>query len=141
MDALLDARYFKVAGLVANMTMHEPKHAYKRDDINGKFTSTWAKVENMGKQERKLRTLELLVTCDLAVTPQVLFMNLKLRGATFERRSVTTYINELESDGYVKSISINERFTMYTSTDAGEEYFHENDPTPDFSDKQGGVKG
>jgi Fe2+ or Zn2+ uptake regulation protein len=77
----------------------------------------------MGKQDRKLQTLEMLVKADVALTPQVLFLNLKRRGATFERRSVTTYLNELKDAGYVEKIDINERFNMYQATDDGREYF------------------
>jgi hypothetical protein len=112
----------------------------------GKFTTPWEKLPDMGKQDRKLRTLELLVKCNLAVSKRVLFMNLKLRGATFERRSASTYVNELEDEGYVESIEISDRFTLYTSTDAGEKWFYEHDPTSldpigEGKDEQGGVNG
>jgi Fe2+ or Zn2+ uptake regulation protein len=79
----------------------------------------------MGKQDRKLRTLEILVKSKLALTPQVLFMNLKLSGATFERRSVGTYLTEMEADGYVEALDINGRFTLYRATERGRQWFEE----------------
>jgi Fe2+ or Zn2+ uptake regulation protein len=92
----------------------------------------------MGKQDRKLRTLEILVKSDLALTPQVLFMNLKLSGATFERRSVGTYLNEMQADGYVEEIDINNRFTLYRATERGREWFNDQTSISGYRDSQGG---
>ena len=140
MLALFDARYFNVAGITAIPLMSPQQYGCKRNDTYSKFTSIYAKVTDMGKQDRKLRTLEILVKSDLALTPQVLFMNLKLSGATFERRSVGTYLNEMQADGYVEEIDINNRFTLYRATERGREWFEEQTSISGYRDSQGGVK-
>ena len=54
------------------------------------------KSSNMGKEERKRMVLGLLVESGLELPPAVIFDNLKRRGATFERRSVDNYLQELQ---------------------------------------------
>jgi len=125
MLALFDARYFNVAKVAIISPMTAQYSACKRSDTYGKFTSVYANADDMGKQDRKLRTLEILVKSKLALTPQVLFMNLKLSGATFERRSVGTYLTEMEADGYVEALDINGRFTPYRATERGEQWYEE----------------
>ena len=118
--------------------MSPQQYGCKRNDTYSKFTSIYAKVTDMGKQDRKLRTLEILVKSDLALTPQVLFMNLKLSGATFERRTVGTYLNEMQADGYVEEIDINNRFTLYRATERGREWFNDQTSISGYRDSQGG---
>jgi len=59
----------------------------------------------MGKEERKDQVLVLLAESDLALTPYVLFRNLKMRGSTFERRTLQNYLNELLNEGRIEKIS------------------------------------
>ncbi|MBX0297570.1 hypothetical protein [Haloarcula nitratireducens] len=56
----------------------------------------------MGKEERKRMVLGLLVESGLELPPAVIFDNLKKRGATFERRSVDNYLEELRKEGLVE---------------------------------------
>lgn len=58
----------------------------------------------MAKEERKQQVLKLLGESGLALTPYVIFRNLKMRGATFERRTLTNYLNELLEEGRIQKI-------------------------------------
>ncbi len=57
--------------------------------------------DNMGKEDRKRQVLRLLVDSGFALPPAAIFRNAKLRGATFERRSVNNYLDELVDEGLV----------------------------------------
>lgn len=72
----------------------------------------------MGKEERKEQVLKLLADSDLALTPYVMFRNLKMRGATFERRTLGNYLNELVDEGRVERLS-GQGDTLYQITKKG----------------------
>lgn len=78
----------------------------------------------MGKEERKLLVLELLGKSDLALPPKVIFLNLKKRGATFERRTLTNYLNELEEEGYIEQAADTPNY--WQITDEGRRYLLSN---------------
>lgn len=59
----------------------------------------------MAKEERKQQVLKLLGESGVALTPYVIFKNLKMRGATFERRTLTNYLNELLDEGRIQKIA------------------------------------
>jgi repressor of nif and glnA expression len=61
-------------------------------------------AEDMGREDRKRQTLEVLVESGMAVPLKVLTRNVKLQGATFEESSVRRYLNELLDDGLVIKI-------------------------------------
>lgn len=75
----------------------------------------------MGKDERLRQVLTLLDESDLALTPYVLFRNLKMRGATFERRTLSNYLSELIDDGYVEKVK-STGDPLYQITENGREY-------------------
>jgi predicted transcriptional regulator len=75
----------------------------------------------MSKEERKAQSLKLLDESDMAVTPYVLFRNLKFRGATFERRTLATYLSEFVEDGLVEKIEV-DGDPLYRITDEGREF-------------------
>lgn len=58
-------------------------------------------ADGMGKEDRKEQVLRILVESGFALPPVVIFRNAKLGGATFERRSVNNYLNELVEEGRV----------------------------------------
>ncbi|MFD1588464.1 hypothetical protein ACFR9U_15905 [Halorientalis brevis] len=58
----------------------------------------------MGKEDRKRLILKVLADGGFALPPVVIFRNAKLRGATFERRSVNNYLTELTEEGLVQKI-------------------------------------
>jgi len=58
----------------------------------------------MGKEDRKMQVLSVLVDSDLALPPAVIFRNAKLRGATFERNSTDNYLRELLDEGYIQKV-------------------------------------
>jgi len=72
----------------------------------------------MGKEERKAQVLKILHESDLALTPYVLFKNLKFRGATFERRTLGNYLNELISEGKIEKLEV-DGDPLYQITDTG----------------------
>ena len=72
----------------------------------------------MGKEERKAQVLVLLDESDLALTPYVLFRNLKMRGATFERRTLGNYLGELIEEGRIEKLDV-DGDPLYQITDAG----------------------
>jgi repressor of nif and glnA expression len=80
----------------------------------------------MAKEERKVLVLRLLAESNLALTPYVLFRNLKMRGATFERRTLGNYLRELVEDGFVERIE-GDGDTLYQITDFGRERLEEPD--------------
>lgn len=75
----------------------------------------------MSKEERKAYVLKLLDESDMAVTPYVLYRNMKMRGATFERRTIGTYLSEFVEDGLVEKLEV-DGDPLYQITDAGREY-------------------
>lgn len=77
----------------------------------------------MGKEDRKEDVLEVLSDSGLALTPYVIFRNARMRGATWERRSTTNYLNELLDEGRVEKITFDEGNPLYRITDKGEESF------------------
>jgi len=62
---------------------------------------------NMGKEDRKVLVLRLLAESELALTPYVLFRNLRMREATFERRTLSYYLAELLEEGRVERLEPN----------------------------------
>jgi repressor of nif and glnA expression len=58
----------------------------------------------MGREERVMRILEVLVDSGCALPAVAIFRNAKLRGADFERRVVDSYLKELHEDGYVMKV-------------------------------------
>lgn len=79
--------------------------------------------ESMGKEERKMLVLQLLHNSDLVLTPAVMFRNLKLQGATFERRTLSNYLDELIEEDRVEKIDPDEPF--YKITEKGRKSVHE----------------
>lgn len=75
----------------------------------------------MGKEERKRQVLGLLVESGLALPPSVIFYNAKRRGATFERRSVDNYLDELQQEGRVTKED--EKRGYYVATEKGRDYY------------------
>lgn len=61
--------------------------------------------EGMSKEDRKNQVLVLLKESGLALTPYVIFRNIRMRGATFERRTLSNYLSELLDEGRVQKIS------------------------------------
>lgn len=59
----------------------------------------------VGKEDRKRRVLDVLIETSMALPSVVIFRNVKLQGATFERRSVNNYLRELVEEGYVRKVS------------------------------------
>jgi len=78
----------------------------------------------MGKEERKAQVLVLLDESDLALTPYVLFRNLKMRGATFERRTLGNYLGELTEEGRIEKLDV-DGDPLYQITDAGRDSLSE----------------
>lgn len=78
----------------------------------------------MGKEERKAQVLVLLDESDLALTPYVLFRNLKMRGATFERRTLGNYLAELVEEGRIEKLDV-EGDPLYQITDDGRKSLRE----------------
>lgn len=74
-----------------------------RDSVAANFTPR-SDGGGMGKEERKEMVLDILRESDLALPPGVIFRNLKYRGATFERRSLDNYLQELLQEGYVEKV-------------------------------------
>ena len=72
----------------------------------------------MGKEERKAQVLEMLARSNLALTPYVLFRNLKMNGATFERRTLANYLSELQEEGRVEKLE-QPGNALYRITDSG----------------------
>jgi len=79
----------------------------------------------MGKEERKEQVLEILAQSDLALTPYVLFRNLKMRGATFERRTLGNYLAELVDENRVERLEFEQRDTLYQITNKGRQSLNE----------------
>ncbi|WP_251342407.1 hypothetical protein [Haloplanus halophilus] len=75
----------------------------------------------MGKEERKEQVLQILAQSDLALTPYVLFRNLKMRGATFERRTLGNYLKELVDESRVERLEFESGDTLYQITNKGRE--------------------
>jgi predicted HTH transcriptional regulator len=123
MSALYYANYFKFAQYNVKQQETMQKSTHNCSDRFGKFTSDYAKPTAMGKQERKEQTLELLVKSNCAFTPYVLFRNLKLRGATFERRSVNKYLAELVNEGLVEKIEYEKGNHVYLASDKAHKKF------------------
>jgi repressor of nif and glnA expression len=79
-------------------------------------------ASDMGKEERKRMVLGLLVESGLELPPAVIFDNLKNRGATFERRSVDNYLQELREDGFVERTDENKGYNR--ATEKGREQYY-----------------
>lgn len=61
---------------------------------------------NVAREERIQLVLGYLVESDSALPPAAIFRNLKLRGATFERRSVTNFLADLHDRGLVQKVDM-----------------------------------
>ena len=66
--------------------------------------------------------LGLLVESGLELPPAVIFDNLKKRGATFERRSVDNYLQELREDGLVERTDESKGYNK--ATEKGRERYY-----------------
>jgi Fe2+ or Zn2+ uptake regulation protein len=75
----------------------------------------------MGKEERVRQVLGLLVEAELDLPPRVILHNCKQKGATFERRTVQRYLEELMEEGYVKKVEGTDGY--YRATEAGRDYY------------------
>jgi len=75
--------------------------------------------ETMGKEERKQQVLQILDESGLALTPYVLFRNAKMRGSTFERRTLSNYLAELVDEGRVEKIVQEDETNLYRITEEG----------------------
>jgi repressor of nif and glnA expression len=58
----------------------------------------------MGKEERMQLVIDLLAESNLALPPGVIFRNLKYKGATFERRTLMNYLQELHQEGLIEKV-------------------------------------
>jgi predicted transcriptional regulator len=90
-------------------------------DRNNESMADDREKESMGKEERKRQVLGLLVESDLALPPAVILWNAKDRGATFERRTLDNYLEELVEDGYVKKAD--EKRGYYRATADGRDHY------------------
>ena len=79
------------------------------------------KSRGMGKEERKRQVLKLLVESGLALPPAVILWNCKKRGATFERRTLDNYIEELVEEGYIEKVD--EKRGYYSATTDGRDFY------------------
>lgn len=61
-------------------------------------------AERVAREERLRLVLKYLVETESALPPAVIFRNLKLRGATFERRSVTYFLGDLHERGLAEKV-------------------------------------
>lgn len=59
---------------------------------------------DMGKEDRKRVVLEFLENSGVALPPAAVYRNIKIRGGTFEERSVKTYLRELAEEGKVLKV-------------------------------------
>lgn len=80
---------------------------------------------SMAKEDRKQQVLRILDESDLALTPYVIFRNLRMQGATFERRTLTNYLTELLDEGRVRKIEISDGDTLYQITKSGRDSIKE----------------
>jgi repressor of nif and glnA expression len=80
------------------------KKTEQRNMSNGENITSCRDASTMGKEERMRLVLEILDESQLALPPAVIFRNLKVRGATFERRSVNNYLEELSEQGYLRKV-------------------------------------
>jgi len=91
----------------------------------------------MGKEDRVMRVLGVLVESECVLPPVVIFRNAKIRGADFERRSIDNYLYDLYEDGYIRKLDPDaldngdivdmdweESGGYYVATGAGERAFH-----------------
>jgi len=60
--------------------------------------------EDVAKDDRMRKVLEILTESGYALPKAAVFRNAKLRGATFERRSVDNYFDEFLEIGLVKKV-------------------------------------
>jgi Fe2+ or Zn2+ uptake regulation protein len=63
-----------------------------------------AKAEDMPKEDRKRKVLEILTDSGFALPKAAIYRNAKLRGATFARRSVDNYLEEMAQEGLVQKV-------------------------------------
>ena len=77
----------------------------------------------MGTEERERAILELLSESGLALPPKVIYVNLKIRGATFSERTVHRRLSALLERGLVEKPP--EKEDYYRISEAGGEYLDE----------------
>ncbi len=83
-------------------------------------------AETMGKEERKEQVLQILDESGLALTPYVLFRNAKMRGSTFERRTLSNYLSELVEEGRVEKVVQEDETNLYRITEEGRDSLRKN---------------
>lgn len=93
------------------------------NDTSEEIMSYAGDRSSMAKEERKKQVLQLLADTDLSLTPYVILHNLKMRGATFERRTLANYLNELVDEGRIQRLDTST--TMYQITQKGRESLQE----------------
>jgi len=59
---------------------------------------------DVSKEDRVRQVLRVLVESGFALPPVAIFRNAKIRGATFERRSVNNYLDQLQEERKVKIV-------------------------------------
>jgi predicted transcriptional regulator len=101
----------------------QPCESSDNKDTTGVVLDVLSDYPNMGKKERKLLVLQLLVESGLELPPQVIYHNCKRQGATFERTSVDNYLSELRSDGLVERID--KKTGYHRATEKGKRYYLE----------------
>lgn len=101
------------------MPCDETEFTGQGSDTFGGSINTAENAESMGKEERKQQVLQILDESGLALTPYVLFRNAKMRGSTFERRTLSNYLSELVEEGRVEKIVQDDETNLYRITDEG----------------------
>lgn len=90
-------------------------------DKSGEDNTDQSDSRSMGKEERVRQVLGLLVESELDLPPRVILHNCKKRGATFERRTVHRYLDELAEEGHVKKVEGTDGY--YRATQSGRDYY------------------
>jgi predicted transcriptional regulator len=99
----------------------KPRDEDNNTSNSGEGLATNVECNDMGKEERKRQVLGLLVESGLALPPTAILWNCKKQGATFERRTLDNYIEELLSEGYIKKVD--EKRGYYRATSTGRDYY------------------
>jgi DNA-binding HxlR family transcriptional regulator len=117
-SALLYANHKMFSLFKANKNITMQNCTHKGIDWTISLTGFAENSLTMGKEERKAQVLEMLARSNLALTPYVLFRNLKMNGATFERRTLANYLSELQEEDRVEKLE-QPGNALYRITDSG----------------------
>jgi repressor of nif and glnA expression len=105
----------------------------------GRFGGNMTKQRNIGdmsREDRMKQVLQILTEADHALPAAVIWRNARLRGATFERRTVNRYLSELVDEGYLKKVdpkALQQGRLVEIGTDK-QGYFIATDRATDFPD-------